>query len=496
MFHTETPSGEKCFYKSSSEVAVLPIKITNTKFSALPFKSPKLPEPLLKKATVQSLLTFKISPAGTCRHFEISDDVIRFYLNEPININFKLHEFLLNKAMGIVIARDFNDQDPIVLDSTNLKACGFSEDEATLEFDGRASSAHRLLIEYFLTPNKFLFVDLLGVSEVWQKYPEGFSVYIYFDETNIDLVRGVDDRSLLLGAGPVVNLFDATIQPIQASELGDKVPLRVADAAAKYADIYRIKEVYALNPRGDRKEIRPFYGHHSSTHNDPIYWSIDRQNSAWKNGRVSHGTDAFLSIVDSDYQLVSPDSDWLINAKVVSTNRDLPSQLAFGPEQPNIKFMQGGAGIRVKCLTPPTHTIQPKLDTATRWQLISQLSLQHFSDDKGLETLKQTLHLYNITESKEVFSLIDGITSLETSVKTARVMNQGRSAICQGTRFTLTCDESLYIGNSLFLFGLIMDEFFSQFCSINTFTELSIKTTKSNRVKFKWPARVGSQPLV
>lgn len=147
-------------------------------------------------------------------------------------------------------------------------------------------------------------------------------------------------------------------------------------------------------------------------------------------------------------------------------------------------------------MTPPTTTVQPKLNDSSRWQLITQLSLQHFSDKDGLDKLKESLKLYNFNDSIEVQSLINGITALDTNVKTARLLDNGRAAMCQGTQFILTCDENFYTGNGLYLFGCVIDEFLSQFCVINTFTQLFIKTTKHSRVELEWPPRTGCQPLV
>ncbi len=492
----ETVEGDSCFYRTCSNLSILPITIASTNFYALPVKAPVLPDEFQRGKSVQSILKLKIMPSEDEGNFEFHEDNLRFFINSQPNTAFKLHEYLLNKTTGIAIARDAFDDNPIFLSPDSLSSCGFDDNESVIDFDGRASSAHRLLTEYFLLPQKFLFIELANLTSSWEKYNEGFDVYFYFDETDIDLVRGVDDRTLLLGCTPIVNLFESTSEPIQASDLGSEVALRVSDQNSRCADVHRIKDVYAINAHGERKSLQPFYGSHMTNDDDVIYWSLRRENSAWQRGFVSHGTDTYLSFVDMNYTVLSPDTDWIINATISCTNRDLPNKLPFGPDQPTVHFMEGGAGLRIRCLAPPTPTIQPKLDDATRWQLVMQLSLQHFSNRDGLVKLKETLHLYNFNDSKEAASLIDGMVGLESEVITARVLNNGRSAMCQGTHFILTCDESFYMGNGLYLFGLILDEFLSQFCAINTFTQLSIKTTKNFRIKLEWPPRTGCQPLV
>ncbi|MBX2807693.1 MAG: type VI secretion system baseplate subunit TssF [Cellvibrionaceae bacterium] len=490
----KTAEEENCYYKTCADVSFLPIAISDAKLHNLSVKAPVLSDNIASSSSVQSILKLKIDPKEDA--FNIDVDSFKLYINAQYDIAFNLHEYLLNNVVAIAVAKDACDKSPVFLPKESLKPCGFAEHESMIAFDGRASSAHRLLTEYFLLPQKFLFLQLNSLSAIWSSYEQGFELYIYLNEINVDLIHGVDKKTFLLNCVPVVNLFEGNSEPIQAADMSSDVLLKITDQQTRFADVYQVKEVYALNQKGQRKVVKPFYGDHIGDDADAVYWSLRRENSNWHHGTMSQGTDTYLNFVDMNYNMVSPNSDWVINVAVSCTNRDLPSQLPFGPDQPSVEFMEGGAGLRVRCLMPPTPTVQPKLHQATRWQLIAQLSLQHFCNAEGLSNLKKTLSLYNVNDSKDVYSLINGVVNLETDVITSRIIDKGRSAFCQGTRFVLTCDESFYTGNSLYLFGLVLNEFFSQFCAINTFTQLSIKTTKNRRVKFEWPSRIGCQPLV
>ncbi len=211
---------------------------------------------------------------------------------------------------------------------------------------------------------------------------------------------------------------------------------------------------------------------------------------------VSHGTDTYISFVDENFQVVTPESDWVINADVVCTNRDMPNKLPFGPDQPHIDFYSGGAGLRAKCLTPPTSTIQPQLDDLTRWQLVTQLSLQNFAGDDGLMVLKETLQLYDFQKNRESQSIIEGIVGLSTKITTAKLIHEGRSAMCQGTHITLEFDEHYYSGSGLYLFSALLSEFFSQYCTMNSFTQLSVHIKQRSGRPIEWPPRSGKQILV
>lgn len=489
-------SGRECFYQTCADVDILPVTVDSVQFSTLPVKAPALPVDIQKNQIMQSILKLKISPLEEGGSFEFEQDGLQFYINAQPGIAFKLHQLLLNNAIGIAVAENAFDPSPVFIKPTAIKSFGFGDNERMLSAGGRTSLSHNLLIEYFLMPQKFLFFTIEEMTSVWDQYPDGFEIFIYFDSFDADLVKGLDDRSLLLGCLPIVNLFEIASEPLQASEIVHEMILRPAQHKAQYADIYHIKEVYAINSEGERVTIPPFYGSHVDDSKSGVYWSQRRENSTWQKGNVTHGTDTYISFVDADYNIISPDSRWIVNADLVCMNRDQPNKLQFGPSQPSVNFLEGGAGLRMSCLTPPTPTVLPRLNSASRWQLVSQLSLQHFAGPNGLQQLKEMLSLYNFNEAKEVVALVDGLVDLSTEVVTARLLDKGRSTMCQGTHFSLTCDESYYSGHGLYLFGMLLNELLSQLCSINTFVQVSIKTTKYSREEFSWPPRIGCQALV
>ena len=489
-------SSSHCYYQTCSNVDVLPATIDSIRFSSLPVKAPALPQQIQNKQIIQSVLKVKISPSEQSESFGFTQDGLQFYINAQPSLAFKLHQLLLNNAIGIAFAENAFDPSPIFVSASSIKPVGFSEDERMLLPGGRTSLSHSLLIEYFLMPQKFLFFNIEQMTAVWDKYPAGFEVFIYFDSQDVDLEKGLGDRNLLLGCVPIVNLFGASSKPLQASEIVHEMILRPGHHEAQYADVYQIKEVYAINSSGEKVIIPPFYGSHINGSKDGIYWSQRREDSTWQKGNASHGTDTYITFVDSNYEIISPDSHWIINADLVCMNRDQPNKLQFGPDQPVVNLLEGGAGLKINCLTPPTPTVLPRLDNSTRWQLVSQLSLQHFSGPNGLQQLKEMLTLYNFNDSKEIIRLIEGLVDLSAEVTTARLLDKGKSTMCQGTHFLLTCDESYYSGHGLYLFGMLLDEFLSQLCSINTFVQVSIKTTKYSRVEFSWPPRVGCQSLI
>ncbi|MEJ2756219.1 MAG: type VI secretion system baseplate subunit TssF, partial [Gammaproteobacteria bacterium] len=172
-------------------------------------------------------------------------------------------------------------------------------------------------------------------------------------------------------------------------------------------------------------------------------------------------------------------------------------RLPFGPYEPALSFYdKAGEGVLVKCLMAPTPTRQPRLGSSTGWQFISLITLQSFSGEGGLETLKRVLSLYDPIETASSASLVDGIIQLTTTPVSMRVTRHGRSAFCHGTRIILTVDQQYYTGNGVYVFGEVLSEFFGHLCSINSFTQLEIRVTQRPEEPFIWPACSGTEVLV
>lgn len=496
LYTDSNPEGS-CYYRTAYDVDVLPADLEHVEFRARPFEAPTLPEGQ-SQTSAQAVLRARLRARPEVTLAETAPQRLRFHIHGQPQFSNRLYEFLLNHATGIAIAEHPNDPSPIFLSADQLRPCGLDEDSAVLPRDGRSSHAHRLLMEYFCFPEKFLFVELDDIGDVWSRFGEKAELYIYFSRTHSELVQGVSTDSLLLGCTPIANLFDATLEPLDASELEHEAKLCVDASQQESADVHTLNRVYACDGEGRTLALQPFYGAHreSSEAVAPRYWHARREISHFHNGRRSRGVDTYLSLVDRAFQITAPDSDWLVRAEALCTNRDLPDRLPFGPEQPRLNFLHGGAGLQLRCTTPPTTTLQPRLDDTSRWQLVTQLTLQHFTGEDGLQTLKETLRLHDFREAPENQAIIDGLIGVTSELATARIARGGRVAICQGTRIKVDVDEARFSGAGLFLFGAVLSEFFAQHCTVNTFVQLQIKSQQRAGRVITWPPRSGNQSLI
>ncbi|MCV5737952.1 type VI secretion system baseplate subunit TssF, partial [Escherichia coli] len=82
--------------------------------------------------------------------------------------------------------------------------------------------------------------------------------------------------------------------------------------------------------------------------------------------------------------------------------------LPFGGGLPQVSLPEVNDNFEsVRCLVSLSETIRPEMDESTRWQLTKLLTLNHFTEEDGLATLKQTLNLYAFSGTAETKAVID-----------------------------------------------------------------------------------------
>ena len=203
----------------------------------------------------------------------------------------------------------------------------------------------------------------------------------------------------------------------------------------------------------------------------------------------------FIRVVDRDLELINSASDTL-SIRLTCSNRDLPSLLPFGGARGDFSVPAGSVIDDIRCLRKPTASVRVPLGNGVIWRLVSHLSLNHMSlVSKGRDVLLELLSLYNYRNTSAIRKQINGIVSVSSEPVVARI-GHPRPNFVRGVGITLKFDESQYTGSGVFLFGMVLDHFFGQYCSINSFTQLTLRSLQREKRVVQWPPRTGDQPLV
>ena len=69
-------------------------------------------------------------------------------------------------------------------------------------------------------------------------------------------------------------------------------------------------------------------------------------------------------------------------------------------------------------------------------------------------------------------------------------------SFCRGVQVTIEFDEDKFVGAGMFLFAGILERFLAQYVSVNSFSQLVVKTIQRKEIVKKWPPRSGNQVLL
>lgn len=498
-FETRTEGLKPCTFQSCYDTELTPLDVTAADFKNAPFQAPK--PPVAQSARALLKVTVSCEFTNTAIH-ELELSTLRFYLHGQRHHVYKLYELMLSKLLVIGIAPTGRPDEIRFVPATSLRAVGFSQEQQVIPYSQRSFSGFRLLIEQFLCPEKFLFVDLTELDTRWPGIGHSFELYFYLSDGAEELERHITSESLLLGCTPVINLFKQKLEPVNldASQYEYRLVPRYLDADV--CEVIRIEQVQAFDAFGNAVTLNPYYsqGHPGYLQQQQKFWHSRREFADWAGGFSEAGTEIYLSIVDRKFSGASATDDsesWVVQVDALCSNRNLPSYLPFGGGEPQFLIRKHTDVVKQsRCLMAPTASVRPALKEASRWQLVSHLTLNHFSSEDALQRLKELLQLYDFRCTPESKALIDGICAMRVQPGTARVVQQGRVAVCSGNDILLEFTQSSYAGSGIYFFASVLNVFFAQFATLNSYTRLAIKLRDQEQLYYQWPARCGDQVML
>lgn len=489
---TEPVRGEPCRFRTTMPAEVWPVAVTAASLAAMPAAAPQVGAARHAKSVLRLKLACT-APGATFGTLGL--DRLRFFLGAAPEAAYPLHALLLNHVVGLALATDLADPRPVELASDAIRAVGFEAEDGMVPYPARSFLGYRLLSELFAFPEKFLFVDLAGISaKTLRDDADSIEIYLYLDRAWPEGERMVGPRCFALGCAPVVNLFSQPAEPILLGHDATEY-LVLADARRPDArEIYSIEKVQASSPRGEHIEFLPLYGGHHGA--DPArhshFWQAARRP---RSGR-DRSTELHLSLVDLDLDPAAP-ADWTVSVETLCFNRDLPALLPFGGGHPRFHLVEGGPVQVAACLTPPTPVLRPALGNGARWRLISHLTLNHLSlvdGTDGAAALRELLRLYDLKDTPETRAVVDAVAGIGFRRVTARAPHADVAALCRGIDIELTLDPERAGAIGIFLPAAVLERFFALYTSINSFTRLALRAKGRSELTKRWPARIGDRP--
>ncbi|HEY7895267.1 MAG TPA: type VI secretion system baseplate subunit TssF [Gemmatimonadaceae bacterium] len=492
-------AGTPCKFRTVYDTTLWPISV-----SAVQWTTPDRLRPPVKAPDAIAALRIELSCFPDVSLSKLALDTLRFHVAGDSSTVYSLYELLGNNCVRIV-ARDPGAKAggrSITLPPEALTPAGFADEDGMLPYPRRSFVGYRMLQEYFTFPEKFLFFDLAGLSQLRAAgFGDKVELILFISpferaDRRPMLEASITERTIRLGCTPAVNLFPQTSEPILLTQRQHEY-LLVPDARRRQSvSVFSVDDVLGVSPGASAPErFEPFYSYrHATAGNTPQqFWHAVRRTAGW---RPDGGSDVYLSFVDLSSAPVEPDVD-AVTARLTCYNADLPSRLPFGSDAGDFELDGGGPIKRITAIVKPTSVVEPPLGQPQLWRLISQLSLNYLSlIEGGAEALREILRLHNFADSAAAEKQIQGLLSVAGSPAYSRVSSAHGLSFARGTRVDVTLDEEQFTGGGAFLFATVLERFLGLYASINSFSILAARTTQRKDVMCVWPPRAGWKTLL
>jgi len=498
---TRPVRGAACTFRTVYPVTIAPLTLSRARFAAVI----EAPEAVRIPAGASSSLSLSFtSGAGQGGAGQLGIDTLRLFIDGEPSFCAALRDALFMRGLAAWAEADHNGR-WIALPALPVRAAGFDDDDALIDFPARSHAAYRLLTEYFCFPEKFNFfdVDLAALAALLPAGTKTITLHLALggvraDSNTARMLGTLSPDNILLGCTPVINLFRQRGEPIRLTHTTASYPV-LADARRAFAyEVVSIDSVHLVRqtPQGETiVQFRPFYSlrHAQTPEQNGHYWAMRRDDTLLDR---SPGFEAQISIVDIDFDPAEVETDTL-NLELTCSNRDLPALLPYGQQGGDL-FLEGGSSVHtVSFLRKPTLSYRFERGHNAHWRLISHLALNHLSlAAGGVEALREMLALYDLPRSASSQRQIGGIAAIEQRPSSAWLSGNPFTCLVRGVDVRLSIDEEAFVGSGIHAFAHILERFLALYVHANSFTKLVVVSNKSGEELLTCSPRSGDSSLL
>lgn len=515
-----------CRFRLSAPLEIWPLQLTAARMAAGPAAFQALGLDVASGTVGGLVLSFRRPGAPGSKEkpqvAAIAAESLPIYLSGDMADTIAVYEHLFKDVQRVTLRYLNRNGDPVFLPLSPdaLSQLGFDPDEALFAEDTRVFRGFSLLREFFLMPQRFLGFRLGGLDAVLPKVTAAeFDILIEMSTLKAGLAPRVTADMFKLFAAPAINLFEENCSQVKLDQRRHEYLVQADSSPASHYEVNRVLECYAYYTGLKTKvPVHPLYGLpadvtqprealYFSTHTRPR--RLGQREKRLGQAQGYSGTESFISIYEPGH-LDSEDRVKRLQIRLLCSNRHLPMYLPIA---------QGGADfqlnddttIALRCIHGPTTpresiTVQdqnaPHRATAgpVKWRLISYLAMGFLGlDNRGSRdeaaALRELLSIFADIASPVTERQLSGLKSVSSRPITRTIRRGGGFHPARGTEITLTFDERAFEGSGVFLMGAMLDRFLAEYASVNSFTQVVIRTEQRGVIK-SWPPRSGQGPLI
>jgi type VI secretion system protein ImpG len=504
----KTPLGKgertSCEFRTSQDVTLWPLTVTDAKY--LSGTGAVSGQGLTVDSRTRAAIRLRLASVGGIPISTLPVGALNLYLKATPGVASRIYEQIHANCIGVRIRALPAQQAEVALPASCVVEVGFDDRAALLPLPRAGFGGFRLLQEYFILPERFMFVGLSGLSGALRSCTTGeVEITLLLDRAQPVLENALDASQFRLNCTPIVNLFPKSCGRVELH--GRDVEYHVLPDRNRPQDfeVYGIEKVTGITRDGGGNfPIAPFYSaaHRSAANEDRAYYTIQRRprlasmRQARTGERTSYlGSECFISVADSAQRFErgeAPQAD----VEALCTNRDLPIQTSFGKGRTDFLLESGAPVASIRCITGPTLPRPAPTWGESSWRLVSHLSLNYLSiESQGIDLLRDFLALYANQNDSVAARQIEGLKAVNVVPVVRRMPVPGPISHGRGLSITLTLDDAAFEGTGLLPLSAALERFFGRYVSLNSFTQLRLLSTTRGDIK-QWPVRIGSRHIL
>lgn len=465
--------GAQCFFRTCYDVEAHPLKLNAAYFEQPPGQAPSI------------VLAFEM--VG----LELADwgaEKLRLHLAGDYPAAANIYYLLNNHLESVKLSGEGAGSAVRVLGPESVTPVGFGDDEGMIPYPSQSFTGYRILQEFFILPQKFLFVDVGGFDK-WTRRGAGSRFKMVFELKGLPFPPPrITADNFVLFAAPAVNVFPHEADPIVLDHRRNEYRVRAGGGAKAPYQVYSVDRVVGYQQGSVRpRNYQKFEMFQMESSNQPVY------HVSFKRSPVGNAIDAMLSFT------YPPGSDEpvpeTLSIQLSCTNGDMAERLQIGDVSRSTSTSP--ELLEFRNIRPPTASVLPPLDKTLLWRLLSLYSLNYLPIAEA-NNLKSLLRLYIFAESRDQSTTyannrrVEGVSGLEVKAEDRLVAGY----MMRGQSLTLRIKSDHFASDGdLYLFGTVLHNFFSSYASLNSFTRFRVEEVLKGDV-YSWPEKIGDRPLI
>jgi len=475
---TSDPLGEdriECIYRTTQEVDLYPLKLSEASTYA--------------REDGRSIIRLRLAIQPQAQREQLRVPRLRLYLNADRPVALALFAALTAKPVAMQVRIPGHPADrpgaPQAMPGLRLEPAGFGPDERLWPKADNAFGGYQLLLEYFTFPEKFMFVDVLGIDMQSVAHDAAYvDVEVVLDKPYPDDLH-FSAENVRLYCTPIINLFELEADPITATQFETEYRVNAMEQYGEHVDVYSVDTVQGFTSgTGQRFEYVPFaaFRHRGGMlrHEMPERYFHTRVRRG-PSGRFD--TWVILGGHAWEYQNTLPKET--LSLSVTGTNGMLPRK---NLREASIRRMRSGFTNvdAVRNLTAPTLPVYPPTGDRFHWRVLSHLAPNYLSL-LDAEILRGSLALYDWVDGELNKRRIEAITD----VKHRPLQKLVKGGLQRGVEIEVTLDGSQFAGEGdIELFGGMLNRFLGLYATLNLYTRLVVVVQPMGK-RIAWPDTKG-----